>query len=550
MMDIAEVIMNKIGEAKKISFRHPVLAFEMSKEAYEIAKANELRLEEANALIAMSLACRSMTKLTDCFNYAFDALKIFEFYNNPVGVAGALNLLGVVYYYHGMYESALEYFLKALHLLKETEDYISMSRLLNNMGEVYREVGNLDEALVSYNKALDLCEKYKFMTNIAIILENVGEIYFRKADYSYSYECYKKSYEILVKDNDITALSEVENRMGKIYFIQKKYDKARACYDHALSMLEGIENKFFAIDVLINLAELEMLENEELFLFYITKAIKYGEEINARKKLSEIYKMTTEFYEIKGDYELSLEFYKRYHLIEQEIETTVISHKLEIIKIQLSKLFGGEEVEKITRLNKQLEQDITNQNKLLDAMEKANRNLSLEVLSDELTNIPNRRGVMSYISQEWKESEKKPFNSAFLMIDVDYFKRYNDYYGHIEGDTCIKRIASSLKRVFDNRNGIIGRFGGEEFVCFIKDTEHKDVLELAELLRKSIENLDINYLWNNVYYPVTISIGGVYGCSSDFSSAHDMYSIADEQLYKAKNGGRNKILLRRHNVAK
>ena len=159
--------------------------------------------------------------------------------------------------------------------------------------------------------------------------------------------------------------------MGKIHFIQKEYDKARACYNNAFVRLERIENKFFTIDVLINIAELEMIENESLFLFYLVKAVKYGEEINARKKLSQIYKMITEFYERKGDYELSLVFYKRYHLMEQEIETTVISHKLEIIKIELSKLFGGEEVEKTTKLNKQLELDIANQNKLLEIMEKS-----------------------------------------------------------------------------------------------------------------------------------------------------------------------------------
>jgi len=106
---------------------------------------------------------------------------------------------------------------------------------------------------------------------------------------------------------------------------------------------------------------------------------------------------------------------------------------------------------------------------LLDKMEKANRDLSVEVLSNELTNIPNRRGVKNYIDQVWKESEKKPINLALLMIGIDFFKRYNDYYGHIEGDTCLIKIADCLKSVFGNRNGIVGRFGGEEFVCFIKE---------------------------------------------------------------------------------
>jgi diguanylate cyclase (GGDEF)-like protein len=548
MIDIAEVVINKVEEAKKISFKHPTLAFNMSQEAYEMAKENKLGLEEAYALFAMAVACRSMTKLNDCFNYAFDAFKLFEIYNNNLGIAGTLNLIGVAYYYNSMYEVALENFLRALHILEDTEDSLTMSKVLNNMGEVYREVGNLEEALSAYNKAFDLCKKHNYTNNIAVILENMGEIYFRTKDYSYSFECYKKSYDILIKQNNITALSEVENNIGKLYFIQKKYDMARVCYNNALAQLDGMENKFFSIDVLINLAELEMLENEALVLFYLQKAIKYGEEINARKKLSQIYKIITEFYERKGDFSLSLEFYKKYHLMEQEIETTVISHKLEIIKLQLSKLFIGEEAEKITKLNKQLERDIANQKVLLSKMKKENRNLSIEVISDELTNIPNRKGVKSYIRKVWKESEIKPTDLTFLMIDIDYFKRYNDYHGHIEGDACLIKIADCLKNVFGSREGIIGRYGGEEFVCFIKDIEYKVVVEVAELFRSSIEKLCINYLWDNESYPVTISIGGVYGCSSVFNSSQDMYLRADKELYKAKNEGRNGINLQNKNI--
>lgn len=548
MIDIAEVVMNKIEDAKKISLKQPSLAFDMSKEAYDIAKENNLGLEEAYALFAMALSCRSMTKLNDCFNYAFDAFKLFEIYDNPIGLAGTMNLIGVAYFYNSMYEAALENFLRALHILENAEESLTMSKVLNNMGEVYKEVGNLEEALISYNKALDLCKKHNYITNIAVILENMGEIYFRKKNYSYSFKCYKKSYDILIGQSNITALSEVENSIGKLYFIQKKYDKARACYNNALSQLEEMENKFFSIDVLINLAELELLENEELFLFYLHKAIKYGEEINARKKLSQIYKIITGFYEGKGDFKLSLEFYKRYHLMEQKIETTMSSHKLEIIKIELSKLFSGEEAKKITKLNKQLEKDIGNQNLLLDTMEKENKYLSVEVISDELTNVPNRRGVKSYIHKVWKESEVNPINLALFMIDIDYFKRYNDYHGHIEGDTCLKKVADCLKNVFGNRYGILGRVGGEEFVCFIKDIKYNGLLELSERLRCSIEKLDIKYLWNNESYPVTISIGGVYGFSSTFNSSQDMYLIADKELYKAKNQGRNKVSIKNENI--
>lgn len=539
----ADRILNLISEAKKVTFKNPSLAFEMSKEAYQLAKSNELKLEEAHALFAMSLACRSLTKLHECFDYAFDAYMIYEDYKNPVGLAGTLNLMGIVYYYYAMYERAIEYFLKALHLLKETEDYITMSRLYNNMGEVYREVGDLEESLISYNKALDLCEKYNYVTNIAVILENLGEIYFRKEDYSYSYECYQKSYAILAENDDITALAELENRMGKIHYVNGEYGKARDYYNSAITKLEGIKNKFFTIDVLINLAELEMIENEGMVLVYLSQAIKYSEEINARKKLSLIYKMLTQFYESKNDYEAALEFYKRFHLMEQEIETTVVSAKLEIIKIELGKLFSGEEVEKITKLNIQLEQDIEGQNRLLELMEKANRNLEIEVLLDELTKITNRRGVNNYISAVWSHIETKPIPLALLMIDIDHFKKYNDCHGHLEGDACLKIIAERLKQLFGKCDGVIGRYGGEEFICFVKNADYENVLKLAESLRRSIEKLQLNYISDNISYPVTISIGGIHGNSDRFKNVEELYLAADEELYKAKDEGRNRISL-------
>lgn len=548
-MDISESIINKINEARRISLKQPDLAFQISQEAYEEAKINGLRAAEAYGLFVMALACRSTTRLNECYDFAYDAYKLYETCRDPVGISSSLNLMGVVYFYYAMYEQALEYFLKALHLIEDTEDYITLSRIHNNLGEVYREAGDLEEALHSYHKALDICERYNYRTNIAVILDNVGEVYYRKEDYANSFECYRKSYEILYKDNDATSLAELENRIGRLYFIRKEYDKARNCYNHALKRLEEMNNKFFIIDVLVNLAELEKKENEGLYIDYLIKAAQCGEKINARKKLSPIYKQISEFYEKKKDFELSLEFFKRYHRVEQEIETTVISQKLEIIKIELSKVLNSEELEKITKLNMQLEREIENQNKLLEGMEKANKSLRLEVLSDELTNIPNRRGIRSFIAKEWENSETGPVCGAFLMIDIDYFKRYNDCHGHLVGDHCIKKIADCLTDVLTQGRGIVGRFGGEEFVYFVKDVEYGEAGLIAEQLRNAVEQLELYYLWEDEEYPVTISIGGIYGCNTDFESVQEMIHLADQELYKAKKDGRNKIRLREKNEA-
>lgn len=538
-MSRSEDLIRKIGELKKTSFQEPQEAFERCQEILLEAQAEAMIDVEAHALIAMALACRSMTKLNDCFDYASDALKLFERMQSGFGIATALNLLGVVYFYYAMFEQALEHFLKALSLLEESDDYITMTRLYNNMGEVYREVNNYDEALTSYQKALDLCDLHVSALNKAVILENMGEVFYRLERYDDSFNYFQKSAVILEESHDMTALSEVNNRIGKIYLIRKEYDKARDYFNEALTRLESLGNKFFSIDVYINFAELERHFNEGLFVLYLNRAIQYGEAINARKKLSQVFQMFSEYYEFKKDFGRSLEYYKRYHHMEQLIETTVIAHKLEIIKLELNKLSKGRDFEKISQLNIQLSQNIAYQDKMLETLEKSNKRLSAQVILDELTAIPNRRGIQEWISQEWLLSHEEPFYFGMLMMDVDLFKHYNDCHGHPEGDKCLKIIAKSMVDIFEGRPGVVGRYGGEEFVCFIKASHLDEVLALAENLRKSIETLHLSYTWQSESYDITLSIGVCAGFSHGFGNIQELYALSDQQLYQAKNAGRN-----------
>jgi len=534
-----ETLMLRISELKKISFQDPQRAFHEGKAIMEEARESSLIEVEGHALITMALACRSMTKLSECFDYASDALKIFEAIDNRLGISTALNLLGVVYFYYAMFEQALEHFLRALQLLNESDDHITMSRLYNNMGEVYREVENYDEALLNYRKALDLCEVYHYTLNSAIILENMGEVCFRRGDYDQSFDYYEKSHEILKDSQDATALSELENRIGKIHMIRKSYDKARACFAGALERLESLDNKFFSIDVLINFAELERQFNESLFVYYLSRAIQYGEAINARKKLSQVFQLLADYYEGRRDFEYALDYYKRFHRMEQLIETTVIAHKLEIIKIELNKLTSGHEMEKVIKLNEQLEQNITHQGKMLETLEMTNKRLNAQVIHDELTAIPNRRGIQEILTEEWFDYEQGPFYVGLMMMDIDRFKNYNDFHGHLQGDDCLRQIAKVLSDAFGSHKGVVGRFGGEEFTCFAKACDLEELIHLGESFRASVESLGLSYEWQNEVHKVTISVGICSGYNTDFESIQELYGLSDRELYRAKSLGRN-----------
>ena len=125
------------------------------------------------------------------------------------------------------------------------------------------------------------------------------------------------------------------------------------------------------------------------------------------------------------------------------------------------------------------------------------------------------------------------------MLDIDHFKKYNDTFGHIEGDKCLKKISEKLNEVMGSHKGILGRYGGEEFVCFVKKLDQNEAESFAEEMRKGVESLGLNYECQGEQRTVTISIGAVYGNLSAFGTIQQMYILADEQLYKAKDSGRN-----------
>ena len=141
---------------------------------------------------------------------------------------------------------------------------------------------------------------------------------------------------------------------------------------------------------------------------------------------------------------------------------------------------------------------------------------------DELTNILNRRGVLEKV----KDIKK----GSVLFFDIDHFKKFNDIYGHDFGDYVLKEIGKILQKEF-RKSDIVGRWGGEEFIVVLPDTEYEVGLKLAEKLRKTIENYDFNNK------KVTISIGvSRYDGNLDYA-----LKKADEALYEAKHLGRNQV---------
>ncbi|MDX4027922.1 GGDEF domain-containing response regulator [Aliarcobacter skirrowii] len=174
----------------------------------------------------------------------------------------------------------------------------------------------------------------------------------------------------------------------------------------------------------------------------------------------------------------------------------------------------------------------------------------LEKLSnyDGLTNIKNRRYFDERLNQVYKDSKIKNTNLALMMIDIDFFKPYNDNYGHGKGDEALKIVAKTLENsilnTLDRPNDLVARYGGEEFVVLLSNIDLKELEEISNRVVKAIRDANIEHKFSKVASYLTISLGAVlYKSSNDLSIASIMKS-ADEALYEVKQKSRDNFLIK------
>ncbi|MFT6266613.1 MAG: diguanylate cyclase (GGDEF)-like protein [Oleiphilaceae bacterium] len=185
-----------------------------------------------------------------------------------------------------------------------------------------------------------------------------------------------------------------------------------------------------------------------------------------------------------------------------------------------------------------------NNNELIDANNQINqKNHELERLSltDPLTKITNRLGLDLHLKTEWSALYRKKGTLVIIMIDIDYFKLFNDNYGHLEGDKCLQKIANILSSNTGRPRDMAARFGGEEFTLVLPETDIQAAIKIAKHIQNDIAKSDILHRGSEVSAFVTVSIGIAGVIPSINMSVDSIMKNADKALYTAKKNGRNRI---------
>ena len=185
-------------------------------------------------------------------------------------------------------------------------------------------------------------------------------------------------------------------------------------------------------------------------------------------------------------------------------------------------------------LNRQLQQQ-------KQELETANQALQYLATYDSLTEVKNRRCFNEYLDTEWRRLAREEATLSLIMCDIDYFKFYNDTYGHQAGDECLRKVAGVLRNAVKRPADLVARYGGEEFVVVLPNTDIQGATVVAEFIRAEVRGLQIVHAKSAVCEYVTLSVGVACCIPAPMLQPGTLIAIADEELYRAKKTGRDRV---------
>jgi len=271
-----------------------------------------------------------------------------------------------------------------------------------------------------------------------------------------------------------------------------------------------------------NKLENDILKDEKNTLKRATKVLKKHKQIDLQ---------------IYNEYKLLLNNYK--NLVNQIEYIFKISDTYQNNLINTKEKLK-KEIQKKNKTEKKLNDKISELMKTKQKLEKANKKLARISSRDQLTGLYNRRKFEEVIKREWRNAIREVNPISIVMIDIDYFKKFNDNYGHLAGDNCLQKLSQTMEQTLKRPRDFLARYGGEEFIAILPNTDGSGAQHIAELLRKNVFDLKIPHNKSPVTNYVTISLGVASTDEPEFYVFEEIMDKADQVLYQAKDSGRNR----------
>jgi diguanylate cyclase (GGDEF)-like protein len=473
--------------------------------AYELSKKANYPQGEAILLLKIGFIYTNISQYKKGIEYIIQSLSMLELYNLNYYISTAFIMLGNAFFEYAYYENAFDYYNKSLFISKKYKYSDRISIAYNNIGEIYKMLNDYDNAKLYYERGIEN-DPVKECKGIAHL--NLAEINYYKGNYEDALELLPVAFRLLSRHRYEIHFCEVYKLYALIYWKLKDYEKAGYYFKEAIDVAEEKSVYFNKINILIHYHEFLVDINEcQKAADILLDAYTLARANNIYEKTMQICYCLSSLYEKLGDNESVMKYYRLY-----------VQHEQKQKKERINQITDGIELRIRTE------------------------EIKLQAEIDSLTGIPNRRKFFDYLEKQWEHSKKHSQSLSLIMLDIDYFKEFNDNYGHPEGDKCIKKIVDILNNLI-GRNYLFSRYGGDEFIAVMPQTTAEEAYKCAEKMRKAIIDAGIEHQYSESCGFVTITLGLASIIPSDDCCMDDLIKKADKALYEAKRKGRNIVVV-------
>lgn len=531
----------------------------------------------ARTLNTLAEAQRGLGNYVVALDYSTRGLELHKKLNDPLGRAKALVGAGIIYRYIGRYEKSLKHIREAHAYYKTTNNLNGLAKTSNQMGLIYTRLKQFDLAKSFYQLTIDLPKKDIEAQTLASALREMAVINLNAKNYSSAMVMAQEAQQIYQSMNDKSKGSLIARIIGNIYRAEKNSSQAIIYYRESLSLATEVGSEIYQVKAQTPLSR-ALIDRGEIdeAINLLKSALKLSTKINSKKQKLIAYRWLKLAEKSRGNIAKSLYYAEKEinlsKVIQKEREDSELvlakaklySHKLEM---ELEWLKEKAKLDKLALAKKNSEIEIAEQASLISELEltknryasvtlasllvicvlisiliyrkfifskKQNKELDYLAARDPLTTCYNRRILFDFMNRDFLGLER--FDGyCIILADIDHFKAVNDTYGHTTGDNVLRAVANILQTSIRN-DGIVARFGGEEFCIVLPNISKSHALDIAQNICEQVRNTILN----------DVSVTCSFGVSSIEFGAQtpiELIDQADLALFRSKFNGRDQVTL-------